>query len=320
MTDSSRLDRVYKLGGVMPFRIETIDDLQAMQREFFRLIRRPLEGGRHMRPVEGLECLITASETLSNHERLELYAQQYWWRLLRVMRTDFPKTRMFLSHGVFADVVVEYLDMYPSKYPRLKRLGKEFASFLANCATLTPYQRSVSENIARIEWAALSVQQVCAPPPLTIQNVELSGEATKIQIQPFVALVELSRAVDGLFESDSEEGLSCELSNSELFEIDNVPTGGVTRDEGFNVCDYALAIYRQGGVIKVVRLNRMEADLYRLAKEPLELQSLIAEMISWCEDAQGVEAEEFRDVFARFARRGWLAQIGGETKCSDDIN
>lgn len=311
MTDRKMVDSADGLDDLIPLRIETIDDLQAMQREFLRLIRRPLERGRHMRPVAGLEQFITASAMLSNHERLELYAQQYWWRLLRVMRADFPKTRKFLSDRIFADVVVGYLDKYPSKYPRLKRLGLEFASFLANCALLTPYQRSVSENIARVELASLGVQQVPALSPLTMQTVEMDGEATKIQIQPFIALVELNRAVDILFESDSEEDASCELSNSEDLREEDVASGELANQEEIKVCNYALAVYRHRDVVRVARLNSMEACFYRVAKEPAELRSVLAEIISWCDVERVAEVDGVRDVFATFAKRGWLAHIEG---------
>src|SRR5277367_6695599 len=56
---------------------------------------------------------IKPNDRLSSVERLEIYNQQYWYRLLDSLREDFPGLHAVLGDR-FADLCVAYLDKYAS--------------------------------------------------------------------------------------------------------------------------------------------------------------------------------------------------------------
>lgn len=62
--------------------IENESELKALQRTFVELVRRPLTAGEKMVPDERVSDFISGNALLEPQERLELYAQQYWWRLI----------------------------------------------------------------------------------------------------------------------------------------------------------------------------------------------------------------------------------------------
>jgi hypothetical protein len=76
-------------------------NLEQLQRTFFELMRQPLTGKDRMRvrtldgrSIKALaDKLITPSAKLTSFERLELYSQGYWFRILEAFDEDFPGLR-----------------------------------------------------------------------------------------------------------------------------------------------------------------------------------------------------------------------------------
>src|SRR5262245_54770754 len=87
--------------------------LAEVQRTFFDLIRQPLTatGGQRAhtldgRPVRTLaDMLVTPGPRLAPFQRLELYSQGYWIRLLRVLREDFAGLRELIGRPAFERLV-----------------------------------------------------------------------------------------------------------------------------------------------------------------------------------------------------------------------
>jgi hypothetical protein len=290
--------------------VETIEDLQALQREFFRIIRRPLQNGRDMHPVEGLEKFVLASETLTSHERLELYAQQYWWRLQRVMRVDFSVTQTFLTPALFQQVITNYLSEFPSRYPRLKRVGIMLPSFLRETPLLTEYQRSVASSIACVELAKIKVQHEGELPLLTLEALERSGSSVKVRLQPFVQLLELPRAVEALFEESAEDACFVEASNSEAFEETTEGVDAKSRVLPIHAEVQQVAVHRSGLKVKVTRLSPLEAFLGGIVMDSVEIETVVSRMMRENITKGETLESEFYNVFSGFAQRGWLAYMG----------
>ena len=74
---------------------------------------------------------IVPSFTLRPHQRIQIYNQQYWWRLLRALHTNFPLTvRLFGSHAFNEKVGIPYLLQYPPCHWSLSVLGKALPKWL----------------------------------------------------------------------------------------------------------------------------------------------------------------------------------------------
>lgn len=92
--------------------------LAQIQRWFASIITRPIDGDSKMMPISpsGIPMMSEASEYiapspfLKPHERMELYNQQYWWRLFSAMQEAFPLlARLFGLHDFNNAIAMPYL-------------------------------------------------------------------------------------------------------------------------------------------------------------------------------------------------------------------
>ena len=114
--------------------------LDVVQRWFQAVVTHPggVEGGAesaeaqrliHLQRGE-LEAVIRRSKSLTAAERMAIYANAYYARLLECMEAWFPVLKSALGEEVFNSFAFEYLQQYPSKSYTLDRLGENFGRFL----------------------------------------------------------------------------------------------------------------------------------------------------------------------------------------------
>lgn len=81
---------------------------------------------------------IAPGATLSAHRRIEIYHQQYWWRLLRCLHENFPfLTRLFGYRNFNSQIAIPYLTYNPPTHWALSRLGDTLPAFLQEHYTHT---------------------------------------------------------------------------------------------------------------------------------------------------------------------------------------
>jgi hypothetical protein len=114
--------------------------LDVVQRWFQAVVTHPagVQGGvrseeaqRLIRLDRGeLEAVVRRSRRLTAAERLSIYANAYYARLLECMGACFPVLKRALGDEVFDSFAFEYLQRYPSRSYTLDLLGQHFARFL----------------------------------------------------------------------------------------------------------------------------------------------------------------------------------------------
>lgn len=77
-----------------------------------------------------LEQLVRRSRRLTAEQRLEIYANAYYARLLECLRDTFPVMAQVLGAEVFDSFAFDYLQRYPSRSYTLYRLAESFPRFL----------------------------------------------------------------------------------------------------------------------------------------------------------------------------------------------
>lgn len=82
------------------------------------------------------ERVIQRSQALTALERLEIYSNAYYARLLECLREEFPVLVHALTQEVFDAFAVAYLQKYPSRSYTLVQLGARFPQFLAETRPL----------------------------------------------------------------------------------------------------------------------------------------------------------------------------------------
>jgi hypothetical protein len=102
-------------------------------------------------PDPDLLATIDESERLGSAERLDVYRNMYFLRLLEVLREDYPRLAQLLGGEPFADLARAYLSVHPSVHPSVRHVGAALVDFLASSPPpgLPPF----AVDLARLEWA-----------------------------------------------------------------------------------------------------------------------------------------------------------------------
>ena len=113
-------------------------DIHLDQQRFGESIRTPLlidEDGGHAQPhyydgelLRGLES--QPKLNMAPADRLAIYNQQYWFRLITTFQEEYPLTLAFCGLDEFNGLVMSYLDEYPSQSPYLRYLSQNFVAWL----------------------------------------------------------------------------------------------------------------------------------------------------------------------------------------------
>ena len=149
-----------------------------------------------------LEQVILRSKSLTARERLSIYANAYYARLVECLGECFPIFKKALGEEVFSGFALEYLQRYPSQSYTLDRLGDHFSRFLQETRPdrsddgCRPVETSWSDflfDLATLEWTITQVfdgpgvehERVLAPDDLQALPAERFAEA---QLIPVVCL------------------------------------------------------------------------------------------------------------------------------------
>lgn len=159
-------------------RKETADvaELAAMQCWFQAVISEPggvsaglrSAGARAVFDVgaETLNQWVLPSRRLSSQQRLEIYANAYFARLLECLRAEFPLLAAAAGREAFDGLALGYLLAHPSRSYSLNRLGASLAEYLscarpprdddASCPS-APDWADLLVDLAQLEWAVNEV-------------------------------------------------------------------------------------------------------------------------------------------------------------------
>jgi hypothetical protein len=122
---------------------------------------------------ERLEELVKPSHSLTSAERVEIYHGMYLLRMVEALEADYPAVRHFLGEEEFEQMVVDYVQSFPSRSYTLNRLGDHLPRFFAEhperphaafLAELARYELAVTEAFDEQESPVLSPDEVKAIP------------------------------------------------------------------------------------------------------------------------------------------------------------
>jgi hypothetical protein len=118
-----------------------LPDLPQLQRWFQAVMTHPGGVSEGAASAEAAAALVAEigevaepSSRQSAEERLAVYAQAYWARLLECLREEFPIVRATAGDTAFDMLAVGYLAAYPSQSYTLGRLSDKFPAYLAATA------------------------------------------------------------------------------------------------------------------------------------------------------------------------------------------
>jgi Putative DNA-binding domain len=260
-------------------------NLRALQDLLYQRITAPHGAANRQSDRCGLspsvvEALVHGDERLSAAERVGIYADAYFFRLLDCLSEEFPATLVVLGADNFAALVKGYLLMYPPTEPSLLYAGRYLADFLGNhpFAGRWPF---IAE-LARLERAVLDVFHAADAPALGVEALRAvpPGEwpALKLRTHPAVKIVH------------------CKWRSADVLQA--VEQGREWNDPEHE--DASVLVWRQNALVHYRTLERLERDALLMVKE--------GAIFAFICEAVAVRAEETDHValLGRLMAR-WLA-------------
>lgn len=103
---------------------------------------------------EKLERLVTAGPQLSALERVQIYNDGYFARLVECLVDDYPALSYALGEETFSSLAQAYIDENPSRSPSLNAYGERLSAF---CRARSEPWAAFAADLARLEWALVEV-------------------------------------------------------------------------------------------------------------------------------------------------------------------
>ncbi len=136
-------------------------DLERLERWMLQVVSHPegIEAGvdspeaHKIWPTGSVQEIAEDGPELDATDRLRVYADMYFWRLIDVLAGDFPCCQFILGQDEFYQVAKSYIHQYPSTSPNLASLGQHFVKFLRSMDPPTKHQEFLID-VARVERAS----------------------------------------------------------------------------------------------------------------------------------------------------------------------
>lgn len=170
-------------------------NLLNLQRWFASIITRPIDRESRMLPTspsgrpmaEEAAELIAPSPSLSPDKRIQIYNQQYWWRLLSILQTSFPLLTRLFGYADFNRLIgMPYLSKYPSLHWSLSKLGNTLPQWIEE--EYEAIDKPLVHFSAELDWA---YQEVFFAPPAISLPFSLEILSKKLSLQPHMKLFQL---------------------------------------------------------------------------------------------------------------------------------
>lgn len=186
-------------------------ELARLQERFWSWITAPT-GARSALAADGSSAESVAEQWLEPPaqgtalERLEIYANMYFYRLLDSLRSDCPRLLALLGDRHFHNLVTDYLLAHPSRHPSLRQLPRQLAAFLRRHPLSERWP--AAGDLAALEWArasafdaadaaVLSRERLASLPPERWAALTLAFVPSLRVLEAEHAVHELWSALDG---------------------------------------------------------------------------------------------------------------------------
>ena len=294
--------------------MSSADDLNTVQRWFQAVITHPdgVESGADAEAAQELialkrselEKIIRRSKNLTAEQRLGIYANAYYARLVECLRESFPVLARTLGREVFDAFAFDYLQRYPSKSYTLNRLGDGFADFLNE--TRPDETKGAGAvgwpdfliDLARLEW---SIEQVFDGPGVERERVlsmeDLRGMDAAIFGEARIVPVVCLRLLEFRYPVNDYYSAVRKLRDGDT--TPELPLPG----------EQFLALTRRDYIVRRIELSGAQHALLSALQEGATVEDAIAVSASLWEGDASALADAIRGWFSDWSAAGLFARI-----------
>lgn len=211
--------------------------LAEMQERFWRLITAPEPVAKMLPELAArgdgtapLAAWIAADSEDAAIQRLDVYANMYFFRLLDVLRGDYPNTVKLVGDDAFHNLATGYFLAHPSDNPSLRWIGRHLPDHLEGGDLQRRFPAVAS--LARLEWVRGEAFDAEDAPVATASALAAatpeSWSAMRLRMQPALRLLELDHRVLPMW-------LALERAEAEIPAAPSEPCRVVIWRRGFRV-------------------------------------------------------------------------------------
>jgi hypothetical protein len=240
--------------------------LQALQQRMAHAVMQPLTRNETMQRRDSAggsmtkeaDALIKPNDRLTSFERLEIYNRQYWFRLFSCFEEDFPGLKAIVGTRRFERLMRAYLEAHPSRCFTLRNLGSSLVTWLREHPEYTTPKTESAIAMAALEWADIEAFDNEKRTPLTAEEINTLNENSRLDLQPYLRLLEAPYAVDDALLSirDAADDHAQQASNAVSIHLVKKTRSRTPRHE-----QVYLAVHRHEDSVYYKRLAREDYQL-----------------------------------------------------------
>jgi hypothetical protein len=286
----------------------TSPSLSEIQRAIAGTLFRPLtpDEGMQRAGAAVAERFVKPNDRLTAFERLQIYNQQYWWRILGAFGEDFHGVRAVLGERRFDRLAEAYIAECGSQSWNLRNIGAHLVPFLERHPELTKPRSELALDVARVEWARALAFDDPEKPVLTAKQIARTPpDRLRLGLQPYLNLLELHHPVDELMRS---------LKHTEIAAVSNAVAAAQARRRKTVTVRRSrqpihLAVHR---VNYAVYYKRLDPEAYRLLlalRGGATLEEACATAFAGSKELPEQSAARIQEWFARWMEFGWFCKV-----------
>ena len=268
---------------------------------------------RPLNPDEGMqssgaavaERFIRPNDRLTAFERLQIYNQQYWWRLLGTFAEDFSGLLAVLGERKFDRLATAYLEACGSTSWSLRNIGSRLTEFLAQHPELTSPRSALALDVARVEWARVEAFDGPEKPVLTTRQIARTPpDQLRLGLQPYLTLLELSHPIDDLMRK---------LKRTSIAAVSNAVASSQTRRRKPATVRKSrhpihLAVHRVNFSVYYKRLDPEAYQLLLALRGGATLEDACATAFTNSKELPQQSAARIQEWFSRWMEFGWFCR------------
>lgn len=285
-----------------------MNSLAQLQKNFLKYIQVPLNVKDRMelnrKGGQWVKSEIKPNDRLSAEERMEIYARQYWFRILESLYDDFPGLRALMGDQEFERFIRGYIEKFPSRSYTLRNFGSRLPGFILKEKKRYRSKALLYFQMATMELAQLHVFDEKEERSLTAKELGSRPLSRRLRISPHVRLMVLDYSLDELQLKLNQGGVREQLSNGvldrRLKTRCRAMVGKLKKQKVY------LAVHRYQFKVYFKRMESWAFELLQAFDAGIPLGEAIEKVMSQKKFRDVVTAEGVQTQFQEWSAMGWI--------------